>query len=222
MIYLTLVSMFANAEPCYSDIDQDLNCNGLDVSDEPPVDLNDPICASTSDANGVPYPNADYYYDYNSFGCRYPVSGNDADGDGLSAGQIYLTDDNGQILLVAALLCDNCPEGFNPDQLDTDCDGFGDICDNCLESYNPFQNDYDGDLVGDDCDNCWEIYNPQQSDIDGDSYGDPCDVCPLVDNPSQNDIDLDNVGNECDNCPLTANTSQFDGDEDGIGDACDN
>ena len=133
------MSILANAEPCYSDIDQDLNCNGLDVSDEPPVDLNDPICSSTTDSNGVPYPNADYYYDYNSFGCRYPVSGNDADGDGLSAGQIYLTDDNGQILLVAALLCDNCPDGFNPDQLDTDCDGFGDICDNCLESYNPYQ-----------------------------------------------------------------------------------
>ena len=58
---LFLISFFAYAqEICYSDINQDLNCNGIDVADENPVDLSDPICQNNTDTNGIPYPNADY------------------------------------------------------------------------------------------------------------------------------------------------------------------
>ena len=64
-------------EICYSDINQDLNCNGIDVVDENPVDLSDPLCADNQDSFGVPYPNADYYFDYFSYGCAYPVANND-------------------------------------------------------------------------------------------------------------------------------------------------
>ena len=41
-------------EVCYSDINQDLNCNGIDVADENPVDLSDPLCAANVDPFGIP------------------------------------------------------------------------------------------------------------------------------------------------------------------------
>ena len=47
---------------------------------------------------------------------------------------------------------DNCPSVFNPDQVDSDNDGWGDACDNCVNDYNPDQNDCDGDGAGDVCD----------------------------------------------------------------------
>ncbi|NIM98799.1 MAG: hypothetical protein GTO24_12175, partial [candidate division Zixibacteria bacterium] len=49
--------------------------------------------------------------------------------------------------------CDNCPNAYNPDQLDFDNDGFGDACDNCPQNSNSHQIDSDGDLLGDACDN---------------------------------------------------------------------
>lgn len=132
---------------------------------------------------------------------------------------------------------DNCPNVFNPDQIDRDIDGLGDLCDddldgdgipnnadNCPDLSNPNQADLDGDGVGDDCDddadgdtvndnvdNCLGLANETQSDSDGDGAGDACDP----------DDDNDGVLDGVDNCPLIANPSQSDADGDGRGDACD-
>lgn len=132
---------------------------------------------------------------------------------------------------------DNCPAVYNPDQIDTDLDGLGDLCDsdddndgvpdesdNCFLTPNPDQADSDGDGIGDACepdgdedgvpddsDNCPAVYNPEQTDTDGDGYGDACD----------GDDDGDGVLDAEDNCPLTPNPDQEDADGDGIGDACD-
>ena len=60
---------------------------------------------------------------------------------------------------------DNC-ETANPDQTDTDNDGYGNECDG----------DDDGDGITDELDNCPLIVNTEQTDADNDKTGDACDA----------------------------------------------
>lgn len=62
---------------------------------------------------------------------------------------------------------DNCPEKWNPSQIDTDDDGLGNRCDP----------DKDGDLIANGEDNCPRDANDGQGDSDGDGVGDVCDKC---------------------------------------------
>jgi hypothetical protein len=108
---------------------------------------------------------------------------------------------------------DNCPSTYNPDQMDLDSDGFGDVCDNCVSISNSGQENMDSDAYGDACDNCPDIYNPQQTDTDDDGVGDVCDNCPTVANNSQTDSDGNGIGDACDflcgdvNCDNEVNIS---------------
>jgi len=230
------------AATCNNDLFvQDLDCDTRDVSEETPVDPTREGCDDPAyyDAYGNPIYNADAFFDYFSHGCTYPVIDLDPDGDLLSAGEVSL-----EGIFTTELRCDNCPEDFNPDQTDLDCDAvgdlcdncpytpnedqtnsdedcFGDACDNCPLAYNIDQSDFDGDGVGDACDNCVVDYNPDQGDTDEDYWGDACDDCPEIYDPGQADFDGDGVGDGCDNCPLVPNPDQADTDRDGIGDLCD-
>ena len=229
-------------QPCLNTvIQQDLNCNGLDVAFEGEVDTAAPEC---EDVNPDDF-NQDWYFDYNRFGCEYDVTNNDQDGDLLGGQPQQLFPDEPNPVPFPDLrgpVCDNCPEDFNPDQRNLECDGSGgDLCDSC-PTIEDMGMDMDQDEIIDDCDNCpgFPIPNTDQSDQDYDVVGDVCDNCPLLYNPDQADGGLptgdeeaetspnpdlfptDGVGNECDNCVNIWNQSQLDSDGDGLGDACDN
>ncbi|MCB9693164.1 MAG: thrombospondin type 3 repeat-containing protein [Alphaproteobacteria bacterium] len=188
-------------------VGQDLNCNGIDVADEIEVDILDPLCAQNVDPDtGEPYRSADYYYDYDSFGCLiFTLPNDDGDMDLLGGGNITIDRPDGNPLPWATFrLCDNCENDFNPDQLDIDCDGAGDLCDVCV-FVNGMQGqaNSDNDCWGNDCDNCPLMPNDLQEDCDRDGIGDVCDVCPSLPDGGDDDdgnFARDGVGNLCDNC----------------------
>lgn len=82
---------------------------------------------------------------------------------------------------------DNCPASPNPNQLNADNDGQGDVCDN----------DDDNDGIPDDQD-AFPLDASESVDTDGDGIGSNIDNCPLVSNSSQLDTDGDDLGNACD------------------------
>lgn len=98
---------------------------------------------------------------------------------------------------------DNCIFVANPEQTDSNGNGFGDLCDS---------GDDDKDGMPNEVDNCPKTINPNQEDLDKDGIGDGCD----------DDLDNDGVKNVDDNAPTIANKDQKDSDGDGIGDAEDN
>ena len=110
---------------------------------------------------------------------------------------VAMADDDGDDIPASQ---DNCPDLYNPEQVDSDGDSYGDLCDECT--------DLDGDGFGDpgfpantcDVDNCPAVENPGQEDQDGDGFGDLCDNCPEISNPDQTDDNQDGVGDVCEGC----------------------
>ena len=125
---------------------------------------------------------------------------------------------------------DNCRDLYNPDQIDLDQDGLGDLCDD----------DPDGDGLTTEVEEMWGL-NPLNNDSDGDGLSDAEEFgciqnqeeewqCPEEARQTSEgqaidalaaDSDLDGFPDIDDNCPIDDNPSQNDLDQDNIGDLCD-
>ena len=96
---------------------------------------------------------------------------------------------------------DNCPNVYNPKQVDTNWNQIWDKCE-----------DIDSDWIIWDMDNCPTIYNPNQKDINRNQVWDKCEF----------DKDSDWIFDKLDNCINAKNSDQKDSDNDWIWDTCDN
>ncbi|MCK6501883.1 hypothetical protein L6R53_00520, partial [Myxococcota bacterium] len=122
---LAVLPQPALADVCKNDKVQDINCNNISVTEEGAVDLQDPVCAAVIDEFGSALTNRDYYLEYDTFGCMYPLIDYsdpkkpidwDPDKDGLGGtGDPYPVGETGG--LIYTLSCDNCPSVPNNDQL---------------------------------------------------------------------------------------------------------
>ena len=97
---------YAQENNCYTNLNQDMNCNTIDVQEEGVVDLLHPEC-------NPEFPLQDYYFDYTSFGCLIPTYDMDEDGDGFAYGSFELTTNSDGISLSVSLSCDNCELDYN-------------------------------------------------------------------------------------------------------------
>jgi len=136
---------------------------------------------------------------------------------------------------------DNCPEVYNPDQLDSDkkelcpvcgdgiCSGDENNC-NCPQEcfmeiacmqYVPVCGNGRCELYaspGENHESCPEDCPPVGCRVMTDGYGDVCDNCPYVFNPDQRDSDNDGIGDACDEPPCWNYLTQCYGDSDNSGD----
>jgi len=189
------------------DLDSDYVCDWKDNCPETPNSYSGGTCSKGINA-GSPCTLANENETECGTGGFCSMEQDDSDGDNI--GDVcdnctdYDNDGYGGDLSFPLNNCygeDNCPNDYNPDQIDIDEDGAGDTCDNCPEEDNPNQEDIDKDEIGDVCDECM--------DTDNDGYGNPgfssntCDEdnCPNDYNPSQEDTyppQGNNIGDTCD------------------------
>lgn len=131
---------------------------------------------------------------------------------------------------------DNADDVYNPGQLDTDSDGWGDAIDLCPSIAGDPNNtiDSDRDGIGNACDRCarpvgnyefpesgafyMRVRNvPTNADFDGDGIGDACDNCVAMPNcgswDESNPHSIGEPTERIDDCQVDANM-------DGIGDSC--
>ncbi|HQQ62815.1 MAG TPA: thrombospondin type 3 repeat-containing protein [Pseudomonadales bacterium] len=117
-----------------------------------------PVAAVDADHDGQP----DAWIQPDAYGCSVDAS----TCNGLTLDTLVDGLDNDGIPAAT----DNCPYIYNPDQVDSDQDGFGDGC----------EVDKDNDGVLDTVDNCPLVSNTNQQDSDTDGLGDACDSTPMV------------------------------------------
>ncbi|MDC0723001.1 thrombospondin type 3 repeat-containing protein [Nannocystis bainbridge] len=103
--------------------------------------------------------------------------------------------------------CDNAPDDFNPDQVNSDGDEAGDVVDLCptVATMNPFA-DTDKDGIGNECDFCTRPVATYNKNAAAASASEKMKVRNI---PDQSDFDRDGIGDVCDNCITVANCGDF-------------
>lgn len=103
--------------------------------------------------------------------------------------------------------CDNAPDDFNPDQLNSDGDEAGDVVDLCptVATMNTLA-DTDKDGIGNECDFCTRPVNTYNKNAQAAMAPERMRVRNI---PDQSDFDRDGIGDVCDNCITVPNCGDF-------------